>query len=241
MKKAFFDPFDPQALPRKQVGELASPGFFDQLARRAGKELSGLQGCLESVAGGMPVKNLLVTSCYDGEGKTTTSVCAALALAGQADAKVLMVDCNFSKPYLHELFSVSMAPGLCDLLTDKTVTQANLTRPTNIRNLSLVPCGPPSSRFIEALRGGSFGERIKALTEGYDYVIFDGSSVFGSSEPLLTAKHFDGILMVIECERTRWEVAQRVKHRLAQADGRIMGVVLNKRRYYVPQFVYSRT
>lgn len=241
MDNRFFDPFDPQALPRKQKGRLVRTSFYGDLKRKGARDLSGLQGNLESLSGGRRVKNLLITSCYDGEGKTVVSVSIALALAGQADAKVLLVDANFSRPFLHEEFSISMAPGLCDLLTDNTTLPSHVIRSTDVRNLSVVPSGPPSSRHIEALRSGFFGERMGDMGAGFDYVIFDGAPAYGASDSLLMVKHFDGVLLVIECERTKWEVAERAKARLLQADGKVLGAVLNKRKYYIPRAIYPLT
>lgn len=50
----------------------------------------------------------------------------------------------------------------------------------------------------------------------------------------------DGVVMVVESERTRWQAAASLKGKLEKQGGRILGVLLNKRKYYIPRFIYNR-
>ena len=49
----------------------------------------------------------------------------------------------------------------------------------------------------------------------------------------------DGVVMVLSCEETRWEVAQNMKSRLEASGANILGVIMNKRRYYIPRLLYK--
>jgi Mrp family chromosome partitioning ATPase len=48
------------------------------------------------------------------------------------------------------------------------------------------------------------------------------------------------VILVVESGKTRRQVALTAKRKLEGAGGKILGVVLNKRRYYIPEFVYKR-
>jgi Mrp family chromosome partitioning ATPase len=50
----------------------------------------------------------------------------------------------------------------------------------------------------------------------------------------------DGVLLVLEAGKTRRHVAIRAKKELEEAGGKLLGVVLNKRRYHIPERVYKR-
>jgi Mrp family chromosome partitioning ATPase len=50
----------------------------------------------------------------------------------------------------------------------------------------------------------------------------------------------DGVVLVVHAEKTRWEVAQRVKEHLEMANTNILGVLLNKKKYVIPKFIYNR-
>ena len=50
----------------------------------------------------------------------------------------------------------------------------------------------------------------------------------------------DGVVIVVEADKTRWPVVQSVREKIVQHGGRLLGMVLNKRRYYIPEFIYKR-
>ena len=46
--------------------------------------------------------------------------------------------------------------------------------------------------------------------------------------------------LVLEAGKTRRQVAIRARKELEEAGGKLLGVVLNKRRYYIPDWIYRR-
>jgi Mrp family chromosome partitioning ATPase len=50
----------------------------------------------------------------------------------------------------------------------------------------------------------------------------------------------DGVVLVVEAEKTRWPVAENVRDKIKGSGGNILGIVLNKRRYYIPEWVYKK-
>lgn len=201
--------------------------------------LAGVQGSLVSAAEKREVGSILVTSCNRQEGKTVTAISMAYALSSQGDASVLLVDGNFSAPRVHQHFNVDTDPGLSDLLTSRATLEETLRR-TELDRVALLPHGSRRASFLEMYRSASFEENLAALKRNFDYIIFDGTSIFGASDASFIARYFDGIVLVVECERTRWEVVQDAKERVEKAGGDILGVVLNKRRYYIPKAFYGR-
>ena len=57
---------------------------------------------------------------------------------------------------------------------------------------------------------------------------------------LAVSSQVDGVILVVEAERTRWPVAASVKESIERGGGRLLGVVFNKRRHYIPAFIYRR-
>lgn len=199
---------------------------------------AGIQGGLLSAAEHRDVRTILITSCNRGEGKTVAASGMAYTLAGPANADVLLMDGNLSAPALHTLFAVAPEPGLSDYLaTDIALDEA--VCPTSLPHLLLMPCGRAAASLFDLTRSDTLTKRLASLKSKFDYVICDGSSVFGSSDASLIAGFFDGVVLVVECERTRWEVVRDAKERLTKAGGRILGVALNKRRYYIPKALYA--
>jgi capsular exopolysaccharide synthesis family protein len=201
--------------------------------------LAGVQGSLVSAAENREVKSVLVTSCNRQEGKTLTAISMASALANQSGADVLLVDGNMHAPMVHRSFNVSGDPGFSDILTSRASLEEGL-RKTEDERLVILPIGASPDALSIQQRSGEFAGYLQTIGQHFDYVIYDGPSVFGASDPSTIAGQFNGIVLVVECERTRWEVVQDAKERITKAGGEILGVVLNKRQYYIPKAFYGR-
>ena len=163
----------------------------------------------------------------------------ALALSIEANAKVVLIEGNMSSPRIHELFNIDTVPGLSDLL----ISRSNLNeimRKTEFKNLTIIPSGSDISKKLDVFETERLQDLIGSLKKDFDYVIVDGQSVSGSSDVSIISKYFDGIVFVVECEKTRWEVLQQSKEKIKGVGGKILGVVLNKRIYYIPEKLYGK-
>ena len=116
-------------------------------------------------------KRLLVTSANQSEGKSTTSVNLAVALA-QNGAKVLLIDADLRKPKLHKFFNTDYTHGLSRFLIGQETLNDALFR-TPVKNLDLMTSGiiPPNpSELLGSSRMKLFLEKAE---EYYDYIIID--------------------------------------------------------------------
>ncbi len=213
-----------------------------ELFRDHMNEYCSIKGKLLSASGDRIIKTILVTSCYPYEGKTTASLCIAQALSEEIDYKVLLIDGNFRSPALHTYFNIKKAPGFSDLfLTASDKREKPITfSPINDNSLIVMPNGSELTNPLKVLSSEAYGKELKALGNKFNYVIIDGTSIFGFSDILVSAKHFDGIVLVVEFRKTRWEVLQEAKDKLTRVGGKILGVVLNKRIYYIPKAIYEK-
>jgi Mrp family chromosome partitioning ATPase len=78
------------------------------------------------------------------------------------------------------------------------------------------------------------------VQQRFDYTILDSAPITTFAESQAICSRVDGVLLVIETGKTRRQVAIRAKKELEEAGGRLLGVVLNKRRYYIPDWIYKR-
>jgi Mrp family chromosome partitioning ATPase len=70
-------------------------------------------------------------------------------------------------------------------------------------------------------------------------VILDCPPVIDSGGSLVLPTKADATVLVLEAERTRREVVQRAKTSILNSGARILGVVLNKKRYHIPKVLYK--
>ena len=81
---------------------------------------------------------------------------------------------------------------------------------------------------------------ISDLLATYDYVIFDAPPVLAYPEATVLSRQTDGVVFVIEAVRTKKEVAKKAVEAVAKAGGQVLGVVLNKNKRFIPEFIYKR-
>lgn len=85
-----------------------------------------------------------------------------------------------------------------------------------------------------------FSELFKNIREEFDLTLIDVPAVSDSPEALAFAKVSDGVVLVVAAESTRWQVAKQAKDSIEKAGGKVIGAILNKKRYHIPEFIYRR-
>lgn len=78
------------------------------------------------------------------------------------------------------------------------------------------------------------------LRRNYDLILMPVSGVIQNAGALHLGKLADGVVMVVQAEKTRAPVVQQALEHLTEFGGKVLGTVLNKRRYYIPKFLYGR-
>ncbi|MBF0457456.1 MAG: CpsD/CapB family tyrosine-protein kinase [Nitrospirae bacterium] len=202
------------------------------------RELLNFKGNLMSTATGKTVKSIMVTSAMNGEGKTTAALSLAYTLAVNAKDNVYLADGSWNAPKLDKVFNFGEVPGISDYFRDD-IDLNGIVRQTQTANLSVIPFGKKTSNSMEILRPAVLKEKIDELKTRCDYLIFDSASIMGSADMAVLSTFFDGVILVIECEKTKWQVVDLAKGKLESAGANILGVVLNKRKFYIPRWLYG--
>lgn len=83
-------------------------------------------------------------------------------------------------------------------------------------------------------------DNLQTLRFVFDYVFLDCGALRKSDIAALLAPSVDGVVLVVEAERTRNEQVRKAINTIEAAKGNLLGCVLNKRRYSVPNWIYSR-
>lgn len=184
---------------------------------------------------------VMITSSVEGEGKTSIlAVLARIIAVGEAE-RVLLVDCSVDNPELHGLFGIPNEDGILDYLSGAKELDA-VVHTLEEGVLDLVPLGSiPNMEMTQQLFNSDRMEFfVKTVGETYDYVLIDSSSVLQAPETAIIGSFVDGIVMVIQSASTKREVIKRAIMRVTKMEGTLLGTVLNRKKYYIPDFIYKR-
>lgn len=81
---------------------------------------------------------------------------------------------------------------------------------------------------------------FEALRHAFDWVLMGMPAAADCQDYLLFSHNVDGIILILEAEKTRWPVARKVKTCLAGQGGNLLGAILNNRRYPIPEMIYAK-
>ena len=179
-----------------------------------------------AAAGAFQARVLLVTSIHPGEGKSTTALNLAAAIA-QTGATAVLVDSDLRRPTVHSNLHLSRSPGLLDLLT-RAGSFRDVVRPGPIPGLSALTSGAAADNPAELMGCEEMRSLLRDLAGAYDWVIVDAPPVGGMADALIIGGVVDGIVLVVEGDRTTRPVAADGVAQLSSVGGRLIGAILNR-------------
>jgi capsular exopolysaccharide synthesis family protein len=220
----------------------ARPGALDRLPGAGQRgEFLRLMSKLRDIQGKDAHFAICFTSALPGEGCSTMAAQFACAVAQSgAGEKVLLIDGNLRHPNLHELLEVDDADGVLDVCM-AGVPADQAIQSTELEDLDVLTAGnrnqSPNPDFLNPLR---FRDLIRSLVTQYDLVVVDAPPVAMGTAATHLSKEDAATLLVVQASQTRREVIQGSIHELKLMAAHVAGVVLNRRRYFIPSFVYRR-
>jgi capsular exopolysaccharide synthesis family protein len=175
-----------------------------------------------------PIKTILVTSSIPREGKTIIS--ANLAASFALSNKVLLIDCDFRKPRLHNIFNQKRYPGLCDFLFG-TIPLEEIVRETHFNNLSLITCGTIPTNPAELIASKHMQSFLNSMKPKFDYIIIDSPPLATVTDAELLSSYADGTVVVTLANKTRLDLLINTIDTLNKINDTFIGVVLNNFDY----------
>jgi Mrp family chromosome partitioning ATPase len=192
-----------------------------------------IETALATVEGGVTI---MFSSAHLKEGKTTVAGGLATTLASNFGRSVLIIDGD-RQGVLHGRFAADDRSRLAD------VAQAPETFLKTAKRF-----GPRGSiavvRTASLFEGGDGTEMDlliaakPALNKVFDYILIDAPALAQVPWSPAIGKLTDGIVLVVEAERTRFPVVRHAKEEFENSGVKVLGVFLNKRKFYVPRAIY---
>jgi capsular exopolysaccharide synthesis family protein len=170
-----------------------------------------------------PPRVLVVTSSLPSEGKSTTAINIALALA-ETEHNVVLVDGDMRRPRLGEYLDLIGSVGLSTVLAGRA-SLSEVLQETRFPGLSVLTSGAVPPNPSELLASLAAKKVLSELRGGFDYVIVDSSPLLAVTDAAILAAESDGVLMIARFADTKREQLAHATGNLTRVGARVLGAV----------------
>ena len=172
------------------------------------------------------LKTLVVCSANQREGKTTTVIYLGTTMA-QSGQRTLLIDSDMRRPRLHKSTGVPVSPGLSNLLIGEDDYDA-LIKPTVVKDMFVLPCGPTPPNPAELLLTKRFEIVLAELGKRFDRIILDSPPIQPVTDAVVLSKRVDGVVLVVRASKTLRDELRRSARMIRDVGGTIVGVIVNE-------------
>jgi protein-tyrosine kinase len=170
---------------------------------------------------------IAISSPGVGDGKTTTAINLAGALAQASDAAVLLVEADLRRPSIGRLlgFDDSHTVGLVDAILDPRLSLADIVQPRPPYNLSIVLAGQTPASPYEVLQSPRLGALLDEARQQYSYIVMDTPPLAPVQDCRVVARWVDGIVLVVAADHTPRALLEAALDTLEP--NKVLGLVFN--------------
>lgn len=158
-------------------------------------------------------------------GKSFISTNLATIFA-QGDKRVLLIDADMRRGYMHKYFDVDVKPGLSELLSGQADLQKVLHK-TQVTNLDVITRGKSPTNPSEILSSNQFKELLEQLQSQYDHIIIDTPPVLAVTDGIIISQYTGVNLIVARYAKSQMKELELTVNRFEQAGVKVNGFILN--------------
>jgi Mrp family chromosome partitioning ATPase len=209
-----------------------------------------LRGNLDFVSVDTEVSSILVTSCTQSEGKTST-VCNLAVTLARAGKRVIVVEADLRRPAVHTYFGISNEVGLSTLVAGKVEAaqamqivdlasepdqngrsardkQTGTREETDETSVRVMPSGPLPPNPGEIVTSRKLGTIIESLAKDADFVLVDSPPFMAVGDAAALAAKVDGVLLVMKMGYVTKAMVKEAQNFLAPLPCRKLGIVITE-------------
>ncbi|WP_418602925.1 polysaccharide biosynthesis tyrosine autokinase [Mycolicibacterium sp. SCSIO 43805] len=171
-----------------------------------------------------PPRVILVTSSMPSEGKSTTAINLALALA-EAEHNVVLVDGDMRRPTLHKYLDLVGPVGVSTVLSGAASLDESLQK-TRFPGLTVLTSGSVPPNPSELLGSLAARKLLGELRQKFDYVIVDSTPLLAVTDAAIVAAGADGVLIIARYGQTKRDQLTHAVSSLQSVGAPLLGAVL---------------
>jgi len=208
-----------------------------------------IQMIVDRLGGRQPRSRVIgFTSAVAGEGTSTVASLVAAATAARPAGRTkvgdhahgfVLVDGQMTSPNLHSLFSLSLQPGLHQVLADRASWE-NAIHATSQPALKVIPAGRNGEQGVVPWDPGSLDLILRDLRARFDQIFIDIPPVLCSLNALKICQLCDSVVLIVRAGGARWQIAYHAARVLQERGVNLLGCILNQRKFLIPETIYRR-
>lgn len=158
-------------------------------------------------------------------GKSFISTNLATIFA-QGDKRVLLIDADMRRGYMHKYFDVDVKPGLSELLSGQADLSQVLHK-TQVANLDVITRGKSPTNPSEMLSSTQFKDLLEKFQTQYDHIIIDTPPVLAVTDGIIISQYTGVNLIVARYAKSHMKELELTINRFEQAGVKVNGFILN--------------
>lgn len=194
--------------------------------------------------GSEDTKLIQITSPDENDGKTTTAMNLAVAIASSGTT-VLLISADLRRPQVHKFLSAENKIGLSSLLTGENTLESVQLKSPAFPNLTILPSGTIPPNPAELLASPGAKAVFESFRKAAEVVIVDSPPILPVTDAVVISEFVDTVVLIVNADKTPGRDVRESLSRLRAVDAPIEGVVLNSvvpssgRYRYVYRYGYS--
>lgn len=186
---------------------------------------------------------VMISSANPGAGKSFISSNMAVLMAAMGGKKVLLVDTDMRKGYLHQRFGFNPDKGLSSVIVGDSSLEESIHK-SSYEGLDVLPRGKIVTNPSELLMRSAFSQLMERLSEDYDLVILDTPPVLAVTDPVVIGKYAGTSLIVARFEQCSLKQVVNSFNRFRLGGVHVNGIIFNavdkkSRSYYYDYGYYA--
>ncbi|WP_199253949.1 polysaccharide biosynthesis tyrosine autokinase [Mycolicibacterium mengxianglii] len=178
---------------------------------------------LQFLAVDNPPRVIVVTSSTPGEGKSTTAINIALALA-EAEHNVALIDGDMRRPTVHKYLDLVGPVGFSTVLSGQATLDEALQK-TRFPGLTVLTSGTIPPNPSELLGSMAAKKLLNEMRGQFDYVIVDSTPLLAVTDSAILAAGADGVLIISRFGQTKREQLVHAVRNLSDVGATLLGAV----------------
>jgi capsular exopolysaccharide synthesis family protein len=221
------------------TGGIVSPARPGRLTHYEAEQYLSLASEIGLALPGRNTRVIMFASAVPEEGTSTVARDFARTTAERSESPTLLVDANLRHPGVNEYFRVRRDPGLTDYVIGGAALEDCIVR-TGVPRLSVITCGRPVIAPPRVAGDPRIAGLFEEVRDRFGFVVLDAPPLLSYSDSVQISAACDGVVLVVRAGHTRRQLHVRALDLLEEAGATTLGTVLNRRRFYIPKFVYDR-